>query len=70
MRKYIFVFAILITLFNCSSEDDSSNNEDNRDPGPFSVTILETRMDGATIEWTESIDLDDDTITYSIYLFK
>jgi hypothetical protein len=66
MKKITYLFAILFLLFNCSSEDN--NDPNNREPGPFSVTILETRMDGANIEWTESIDIDDDAITYSIYL--
>ena len=48
MKKFIYTFAILFLLFNCSSDDDSGSN--NTDPGPFSVTILETRMDGANIE--------------------
>ncbi|WP_179004657.1 hypothetical protein [Winogradskyella forsetii] len=65
MKKFSYVFAILFLVFNCSSEE---NDPDNLDPGPFSVTILETRMDGANIEWTEAIDIDDDPITYSIYL--
>ena len=68
MKNLIYVFSITLLLFNCSSEDDT-NDSNNLAPGPFSVTILETRMDGATIEWTESIDIDsEDIITYSLYL--
>ena len=63
--SYLFVLAIL--LFNCSTEDDNIVKNESI-PGPFSVTILETRMDGANIEWTEAIDIDGDAITYSIYL--
>lgn len=68
MKKIIYTFAILFLVINCSSDDDDINVPDNIAPGPFSVTILDTRMDGATIEWTESIDIDDDTVNYSIYL--
>ncbi|MBC3759264.1 hypothetical protein H7U19_12670 [Hyunsoonleella sp. SJ7] len=67
MKKFIYTFAILFLLTNCSSEDDS-NDPNNRNPGPFSVTILDVFIDGADIEWTEAIDLDDDPVTYSIYL--
>ncbi|WP_047544617.1 fibronectin type III domain-containing protein [Psychroserpens sp. Hel_I_66] len=67
MKNLIFTFALLLLVFNCSSEDDT-NDPNNIAPGPFSVTILETRMDGASIEWTEAIDIDDDPVTYSIYL--
>lgn len=66
MKKFLYIFSIVLA-FSCSSDEDS-NPSDNIAPGPFSVTILETRIDGATIEWTESIDIDDDAVTYSIYL--
>lgn len=52
MKNFSYVFAILFLVFNCSSDDNNDTN--NIDPGPFSVTILETRMDGANIEWTEA----------------
>ncbi len=68
MKKYTYLFTTLTLLFNCSSEDDGNNDPNNLNPGPFSVTILETRMDGANIEWTEAIDIDDDPVTYSIFL--
>jgi hypothetical protein len=68
MKHYTYLFLLAILFFNCSSEDDGNENPNNIDPGPFSVTILETRMDGASIEWTEAIDIDDDTVTYTIYL--
>jgi hypothetical protein len=67
MKNLSYLFVLSILLFNCSSEDDG-NAPNNTTPGPFSVTILETRMDGASIEWTEAIDIDGDAITYSIYL--
>ncbi|MFK7833066.1 MAG: hypothetical protein AB8B52_07310 [Winogradskyella sp.] len=67
MKHYAYLFVLSFFLVNCSSEDDG-NNPNETIPGPFSVTILETRMDGANIEWTEAIDIDDDPITYSIYL--
>lgn len=67
MKKFTYLFVILFTFCNCSS-DDGNDDPSNIAPGPFSVTILETRMEGANIEWTESIDIDGDAITYSIYL--
>lgn len=72
MKNLIYVFAFTLLLINCSSEYDDDNNPNNIVPRPLSVTILETRMDGANIEWTEAIDIDDDddddAVTYSIYL--
>lgn len=55
----------LILLSNCSSDDE---NKDNNPPGIFSANTTETRFDGATIEWTESIDLDEDIVTYAVIL--
>lgn len=66
MKKIIYTFAILFLVFNCSSDD--TDNPDNRDPGPFSVTVLDVFIDGADIEWTEAVDLDEDPVTYSIYV--
>ena len=67
MKNYLYLILFTFSLINCSSEDDTID-PDNIAPGPFSVTILETRIDGASIEWTEAIDIDDDPVTYSIYL--
>jgi len=66
MKKIVYLFSILFLIFSCSSEE--VNDPDNIAPGPFSVTILETFTNGANIEWTESIDIDDDPVSYSIYL--
>lgn len=67
MKHYAYLFVLSFLLVNCSSEGDDNDPNDSN-PGPFSVTVLETRMDGANIEWTEAIDIDGDPITYSIYL--
>ena len=54
-------------LFNgCSTSDDNSST--NKSPGVFSSNTSVTKVDGATIVWTESIDLDGDPITYAIIL--
>jgi len=63
----IFILVSLIVLFtNCSSDD--SDNSDNNPPGLFSANTTDTRFDGATIEWTASIDPDEDNVTYAIIL--
>jgi len=67
MKHYAYLLVLSFLLVNCSSEDDSGDPNDSI-PGPFSVTILETLMNSASIEWTEAIDIDDDPITYTIYL--
>lgn len=67
MKHYAYLFVLSFLLVNCTSEDDGGDPNETT-PGPFSVTILETYIDGADIEWTEAIDIDDDPITYSIYL--
>ncbi|APY07781.1 hypothetical protein BWZ20_05480 [Winogradskyella sp. J14-2] len=66
MKKIIYTTVIALLLFNCSSED--SDNENNMDPGIFSANTIDIRFDGATIEWTESLDPDGDDVTYAIIL--
>ena len=62
-HTYLLIISFLI-LTGCSNNDDPNNN----DPGIFSANTTETRFNGATIEWTESLDPDDDDITYAIIL--
>ncbi|MFD2726684.1 hypothetical protein [Hyunsoonleella rubra] len=50
---------------SCSTNGDDPNNNA---PSIFSANTTEIRFDGAIIEWTESIDPDDDTVTYAIVL--
>ncbi len=66
LKNLILPFLIIICLFSsCStSEDDPNNNP----PGLFSAYAFDTTVDGASVEWTESIDTDDDLVTYAIIL--
>ncbi len=66
-KPFYYLIALSFLLVNCS-KDETIETSENTNPGPFSVTILETRMDGANIGWTQSVDNDNDTVTYSIYL--
>lgn len=65
--KLIFVLLLTVSLANCSSNDDSTEST-NHNPGIFSANNTATSSDGATIEWTESIDIDGDAVTYAIIL--
>lgn len=67
MKRLLFLFTISLLLAACSSEDNE-NNDNNTNPSIFSANTTDTRFDGATIEWTESIDPDDDPVTYAIIL--
>ncbi len=60
--------ALLIT--SCSSGDDPVTPVEtpNNNPGIFSANTTEIGFDAATIEWTESLDFDDDPVTYAVYL--
>lgn len=67
----ILIFTILLLpslLFNCSSDDSDDSNSNNNPPGIFSANTIDIRFDGATIEWTESLDSDGDNVTYAIIL--
>ena len=54
-----------ILFSNCS---DSGNDDDNNAPSIFSVNTTVIGFDYAKIEWTESLDSDDDPVTYAIIL--
>lgn len=66
--KPLYILLVLISsqlLTHCSpSEDDSNNNP----PGLFSANALGTGIDTGNVEWTESIDTDDDPVTYNVFL--
>lgn len=66
MKKHNYQFILVaFLLMACSDNGDDPNNTD---PGIFSANTIETRFDGATIEWTESLDPDGDDVTYAIIL--
>jgi len=66
MKTHNYVISLLILfLIACSSDDEDINNTP---PGIFSANTIETRFDGATIEWTSSNDPDGDEVTYAIIL--
>lgn len=69
LKKTSIALCLFGSLFltNCSSSDDE-NDPNNNDPGIFSVNTINLSFDSATIEWTEAIDSDGDTVSYTIFL--
>lgn len=67
MKQITYLFILTLVLSNCSS-DDSDDNSDNTNPSIFSANTIDLRSNGATIEWTESIDPDGDSVSYAIIL--
>lgn len=66
MKKHHYLSLFVIFLFfACSTNEEEPNNTA---PGIFSANTIDTRFDGATIEWTESNDPDGDEVTYAIIL--
>lgn len=64
--KPLYILLVLISsqvLTNCSSSEDDPNNNP---PSIFSANTIDVGFDYATIEWTESLDSDDDPVTYAI----
>ena len=66
MKHYFYLLAFVILFSGCSSDD--SDDPNNNAPGLFSANNTEVTTTTGTIEWTESIDIDDDTVSYNIYL--
>ncbi len=65
MKNYAYILIVALLIFTgCTDNDDPNNTA----PGIFSANTTDTRFDGATIEWTESLDPDGDDVTYAIIL--
>jgi hypothetical protein len=65
MKHYlILILGLTFILTSCSEDQEPTGNP----PGLFSVNTVEDDFDGATIEWTEAIDPDDDVVTYAVIL--
>lgn len=65
--KNTILTLILLILTSCSSESNSDNNRNNP-PSDFEVSISEITRVSATINWTESIDTDNEIVKYDVYL--
>lgn len=63
-HNYLFILTALL-LMACSDNGDDPNNTA---PGIFSANTVDIKFNGATIEWTESLDPDGDDVTYAIIL--
>lgn len=66
LKTFIYLLGIpsLLLMNGCTTGGD----DDNIAPGIFSTNTVDTRVDGATIQWTESVDPDGDSVTYAIIL--
>lgn len=80
MKKIPFTLVLIFLLFNCSSDSVETNNNDNNlnddeivddinlAPSEFEITISNISGNSALLEWTQSIDPENESVTYSIYL--
>jgi hypothetical protein len=75
MRLYLFTFLTILffIIIACKKEDEKPSGKDifqskNLPPTSFKVTVLEVTYNCATIDWEPSIDPDNDTLYYSIFL--
>lgn len=62
MKRYLFVLLVgSLAIASCSDDD-------NVPPSNFEIIIDELTRFSATISWSESVDENDDTVTYSVFL--
>lgn len=64
---FIFVFTVLF-LSGCTNDDKSPTALQNNDPENFSVSVSEITTSSAFLQWEAVTDLDDDPISYTVYL--
>ena len=68
MKQHIYLLVFTFAFFSCSSEDDG-NDPNNNPPANFSANAVGTGIDSGNVEWTESSDIiDNDPITYYVFL--
>ena len=70
--KYLFQIIILLISLACTKENkvdpDSIDQITNSPPGPFTISITNVSHNSAEIKWGPSIDPDNDTLFYTVYL--
>lgn len=67
---------LILTFLSCKKDDiiDNSSNPPpnnpppNNPPGQFNVTVTDLGWDTATINWTQAVDPDKDSVNYKIFL--
>lgn len=74
MKNVFFTLLLMIFLSAGCSKNEPINNDIeeeqiiNKAPNDFNIEILNVSYEGAIINWSESIDPEDDIVKYSIYL--
>ncbi|WP_179336895.1 hypothetical protein [Winogradskyella ludwigii] len=64
--KNLVIVGLMLLVFNCSSDDDQS--KENNNPSTFVLTEGMATSIGIPFNWTTSIDPDNDTVIYAVYL--
>ncbi len=68
-NSIILFLLIALSFFECGEDGYGSYDNDdqpNRNPGSFEVTISDITTTSATLNWTMAIDEDGDKITYDV----
>ena len=78
MKKFYSTLLIVFLIIGCSKDDtineiaeeEEEEEEEiiNLAPNNFGIEIIDISSEGATINWNEAIDPENDTVTYDIYL--
>jgi hypothetical protein len=73
MKNYfkllLLILSLSVAFYACTSDDDAVNGDTgNQAPSAFTVTVSSTSETGAIISWTQAIDDDGDTVSYTVNL--
>lgn len=65
-KKYLNIFILLLLLSNCS--DTNFDESENQPPSSFEVTVNSVSETLASITWEESLDPEQSTVFYDVFL--
>ena len=67
MKTYYAYLSLILLFISCGGGDDDSITEPiNKSPGIFTVEVENLKNTEATLKWTESVDPDNDIVSYKI----
>ncbi|GEM_PF-2418432 len=69
MKNYLLLLILpLLVVASCGEDEPSDMAEPNKNPGSFTVTVLNITPSTARLEWSAASDTDGDVVSYAVTL--